>query len=231
MQRALFISDTQIPFEVADALPFLKSVVKEFRIEKDAIFHVGDEIDCYHASFHDKDPDALHSPASEIAHTYDRLKAWYKTFPELKLAISNHGLRWAKKASKAGIPKDVLKGYRDILKAPAGWRWQSSWLIKMQREPVYMFHGMGYSGVHAYRQAAIDKGMNVVFGHLHSNPGISHIVNDPRSRWGMVVGSLIDHKAYAFNYAKDHRFQPWLGVGVVIDGGITPLLIPYERMP
>lgn len=229
MRRALFISDTQIPFQAEHALKFCKAVAKEYRIPSDCIYHVGDETDQYFGGAWDKSPDALHTPNSEMDESRAILRQWYRAFPQMKLAVSNHGTRWARKASASGIPSQFLKEYREILEAPRGWVWRDSWLIKMQRAPVYMFHGVGYSGATAYRQAAIDKGVNVVFGHLHSNAGIAHIVTDHGRRWGMNVGCLIDQKAYAFAYANGSKFQAWLGVGVVVDGGITPILIPYER--
>lgn len=229
MQRALFISDTQIPFEAPSSLPFVKAVAREFKIPKDAIFHVGDEVDHYFGGGWDKDPDASHTPLAEIKEARAKLKAWYAAFPSMKLAVSNHGLRWARKASAAGIPSTMMRAYQEILGAPKGWVWRDHWDIKMDRRKVHMFHGIGYSGQTAYRQAAIDKGVSVVFGHLHATAGIAHIVTDHGQRWGMSVGCLIDAKAYAYAYSKHSKFKPWLGVGVVIDGGLTPLLIPYER--
>lgn len=229
MERALFISDTQIPFEAYGALPFIKAVQREFRIQKDAIFHVGDELDCYYAGSWDKDPDATHTAISELEESRQKLRRWFKAFPQMKLAISNHGIRWVKKASQAGIPSQILRAYHEIVGAPDGWQWREHWNIRMSKTNVYMFHGVGYGGTYAYRQAAIDKGTNVVFGHLHANAGIAHVVTDASERWGMNVGCLVDPKAYAFKYGRDFKFKPWLGVGVVIDGGLTPMLIPYER--
>lgn len=229
MNRALFISDTQIPFEAPGALKFCRAVAREFKIPADCIYHVGDEVDQYFGGAWDKSPDALHTPSSELRESRERLRQWYAAFPNLKLAVSNHGTRWARKASMSGIPSQFMRDYRDILGAPKTWQWRDHWLIKMQRQRVFMFHGVGYSGATAYRQAAIDKGVNVVFGHLHSNAGIAHIVTDHGRRWGMNVGCLIDADAYAFAYSKGSKFKAWLGVGVVVDGGLTPLLIPYER--
>ena len=231
MRRALFISDLQIPFEAPGALRFVEAVRRDFKIPKTAIFNVGDEVDAYFGGMWEKDPNAAHTPSSELEAARRRLAKWYAAFPEMKLALSNHGQRWAKKASHAGIPSALMRSYREILQAPPGWQWREHWTIAMTRRKVHLFHGCGYSGVNAYRQAALDKGTNVVFGHLHANAGIAHVVTDSKPRWGMNVGCLIDPQAYAFAYGKDSKFKPWLGVGVVLDGGLTPLLIPYERMP
>lgn len=226
--RFLFISDLQIPFEARDALAFCKAVAKEFKITEGNVYCVGDEVDQYWGGLWDKDPDAHHTVMSEIQQTLERMREWYKAFPIMHLATSNHGQRWAKRASKAGIPSVMLKAYQTLLEAPPTWHWRDSWTVKTKR-PIHMFHGCGYGGMYAFRQAAIDKGMNTVFGHLHSNAGISHVVTDNAERWGMNVGCLINPKAYAFHYGKDSKYKPWLGVGVVIDDGATPILVPYER--
>ena len=71
--------------------------------------------------------------------------------------------------------------------------------------------------------------MNLVMGHLHSNAGISIVSTHGQRIWGMNVGCLIDNEAYAFAYNKYTRQKPVLGVGVVVDGGLTPIFIPFER--
>lgn len=227
--RYLFISDLQIPFEAEKALKFCKALQKEFSISPLNIYCVGDEVDQYFASRFPRDPDAPMSTLHEIREAKDRLRDWYRAFPRMKLATSNHGMRWAKRAFDAQIPSVMIRAYQEVLGAPAGWEWKDEWLIGAKHAPIKMFHGMGYGGMYAYRTAAMDHGMNVVFGHLHANAGVAHVKTASKKCWGMNVGSLIDCSSYAFHYGKDNRFKPWLGAGVVLDGGLTPLLIPYER--
>lgn len=202
---------------------------KNLKYRQDSIYCVGDEVDQYWGSMFDKDPDALHTPNSELYECQRRLTGWYRAFPQMKLAISNHGLRWAKKAFKAGIPSQMLIPYQKLISAPRGWVWREDWEIRFRHKMVYMIHGLGYGGMYAYRHAALDNGCNTVFGHLHANAGIARIKTKRQDIWGMNVGCLINVPAYAFHYGKDARFKPWLGAGVVLDGGRTPLLIPYER--
>lgn len=227
-RNRLFISDLQIPFHAAKALEFCKSVAKEFQVAPEDVFNVGDETDQYFGSLFDKDPDALHTPNSEIAESVDELKRWYRTFPEMKLATSNHGIRWAKRAFKAGIPSQILRPYREIIQAPRGWVWKDEWLIPTPAGLIVMFHGMGYSGMNAARAATLDCRANVIFGHLHSHAALIPVTTRTGSTWGMNVGCLIDLPAYAFHYGKDSRWKPWRGVGVVADDGRRPMLIPYE---
>lgn len=227
-ERYLFISDLQIPFEAPDALKFCKAVVKEFKIPFTNIYNVGDEVDQYFGGLWEKDPDALHTPNSELYESKQRLLKWYREFPNMKLAISNHGLRWAKRAFKAGIPSQMIKPYQDLIEAPKGWVWKEEWTIKAANAEIVMIHGLGFGGVHAHRQAAIDYGKNVVMGHLHANAGVAWVSTKGKSCWGLATGCLVDVDAYAFTYGKYNRNKPALGVGVVIDGGLTPIFVPYE---
>lgn len=228
-ENYLFVSDTQLPFEAENALKFCKAVQREFFIHPNNVYHVGDEVDQVMGSLYKKDIDGSYTANQEIAECKKRLKQWYAAFPKMKLATSNHGMRWARKAFEAEIPQQMIRSYQELLEAPKEWVWKDAWQINAEHRKIKMFHGMGYGGMYAYRTAALDHGQCVVFGHLHSNAGIAHLETASQSIWGMNVGCLIDREAYAFNYGKYNRFKPWLGAGVVVDGGLTPILIPYER--
>ncbi len=227
MSRYLVISDLQIPFEAEHALKFNKRLQAEYRIPAENILCVGDEVDQYFGSLFSKDADGIYSATTEIEESKRRLTHWYREFPLMRLANSNHGQRWAKKAFAAEIPSQMLRAYQEVLEAPKGWKWADSWIIDGKHR-FKMIHGMGYGGMFAYRHAPLDQGMSVVFGHLHANAGIAHIVTETQKIFGMNVGCLIDVEAYAFQYGKNNRFKPWLGSGVIVDDGATPLLIPYS---
>ena len=216
----------QIPYQAFGALEFCRKVQKEFKIPQENIICVGDELDCYFASGYIKSPDASHTPNSELAESISELKRWYRAFPQMKMCLSNHGLRWVKKAYEAGIPSQVLRSYKDLIKAPKGWQYKYKWLIN-DRYPFYIMHGLGYSGANGHKNAAIDNGISTIIGHLHAHAGIVHLRTEEQSFYGMNVGCLIDTEAYAFAYGKYARSKPVLGCGVVLDGGKTPLFIPY----
>lgn len=227
--RFLFISDLQIPFEAEHALKFCKAVQREFFIHPDNIYCVGDETDAYWGSAYPKDPDAKHTANQELEDSRQTLRKWYAAFPKMKLATSNHGQRWLKKATAAEIPSQLLKSYREVLQAPDGWIWKDRWNIKSDH-PMIMQHGCGYSGQNGHRFAALDNGVSTIIGHLHSHAGIVHLRSQTgRKIWGFNCGSLIDIEQYAFHYSRYLRNQAVLGVGVVIDGGLTPIFLPYER--
>jgi hypothetical protein len=226
--RFLFVSDCQIPFEAPDALAFCKRVQREYKIPDEHVYNVGDETDLYHGSMHKKDPDAELTPNQEIMITRRKLKEWYKAFPKMKLAVSNHGLRWLRKAIDAEIPSQVVRCYRDLIHAPSGWVWKDRWLIDAGRTKIMMQHGMGYSGRNGHINAAIDNGINTIIGHLHSHAAINYLGTEIRQIWAMNVGSLIHAESFAFKYGRYNRNKPVLSVGVVVDGGKMPILVPYE---
>lgn len=225
-ENYLIISDLQIPFEARNALDFCKRVQKEFKIKESNVLCVGDEVDQYFGSLYAKDPDARHSATSEIADTIKTIARWGKAFPKMLIAESNHGQRWAKRAASAEIPSIMMRKYQEVIQAPPGWKWKRSWMVKASKKPFLLTHGMGYSGVNAHRQMALNNGVSTVHGHL-THAGIAHIKTEHQEIWGMCVAALIDVDAYAFHYGKDHKFKPSLGVGVVADGGMKPLWIPY----
>lgn len=228
--RGLFISDTQIPFEAPNALKFCKAVQREFGIKNADCYHVGDEVDQYFGSQYNKDPDAYYTPGSEIKISIEKLREWYRAFPWMKLCTSNHGQRWAKKAVEAEIPSQMMKAYQDVLEAPKQWVWKDKWEIDAGKRRIQIIHGMGYAGQSALRNVSLDSGDRcTIMGHLHSHAGILYTKTAFKDVWAMNVGSLISPESFAFQYAKQNRNQAQLGIGVVLDGGLLPIFIPYER--
>ena len=223
----LCISDTQHPYEAKNALKFCKYVQKFFKIPKENIIHVGDEVDSFHASSYPKGADYPHTPGQELQEAVDKLKAWYDAFPICRVAISNHMLRWQKKASEAQIPSQLMKSHKEIIQAPNSWQWFDEIIIKT-KHPFKVIHGTKYSGNLGHRNAAIDNGMSTAIGHLHSFAGVNRIKTTGLDIWAMNTGCLIDTEAYVFKYGEDSRFKPTLGVGVVLNNGLMPIWVPYE---
>lgn len=225
--RYLCVSDTQKPFEAEKALEFCAYVKKHYKIPNENCLHVGDEVDQLHGGMYPKDPDGSYTANGEIRAARDKIEQWAAVFPKLKLAISNHGLRWARKAAAAEIPSQMMRAYQDVLNTPPSWQWKEEWVFNT-KHPFRMIHGMGYSGMNGHRTAAIDAGMSTVIGHLHSHAGIAYVRTQKQKIWGFNVGCLIDVEAYAFKYGKESRFKPCLGVGIILNDGAMPVWIPYE---
>jgi len=232
-EKYLIISDLQIPFEAEKALEFCQYIAKHFRIPASNIYNVGDEVDQYFGGAWAKDPDAWHTPNSELEESIHKLTLWYKAFPKMKICTSNHGMRWARKAAAAEIPSQMIRKYQDVLHMPKGWVHKDEWRIKT-RHPFRIIHGMGYSGQRGACNAAIDAGISTAIGHLHSHGGINFLHTMGRDSglnntiWAMNTSSLIDEAKYAFQYGKYNRNKATLGIGAVFNSGALPVLFPYD---
>lgn len=227
--RWLIVSDTQEPFAAAQSISFCKSVQRFFDIPDENCCHAGDETDQFHGGLWDKDGDYEHTPRGELQAAKERMREWYAAFPLMKLAVSNHGSRWLKKAASIQMPSELLRTYREIYEAPEGWQWREEWIFDCA-SPWRLIHGQGYSGINAHRNAAMDAGISTVIGHIHSYAAVSMLKTMGRQKriWGMNVGCLIDEEAYAFKYGKYSRVKGCLGIGVVLDSGKMPIWVPYD---
>lgn len=228
-KRYLAIPDLQIPFENLESLDFIKRVAKHFRIPKENMLNLGDEVDFYNLSSYFKDPDALHTVNQEFDEVIEKLHHWYNAFPYMRVCNSNHQARFWKKAVDAQIPSRMLRKYREIIEAPKGWRWAEHWQIKT-KHPFMIEHGCGYSGVNAHRNAAIDNTISTIIGHLHSKAGISYIKTKGANLWAVNSGALIDEEAYAFAYSKHARHKSVNGCTVVLDDGHMPVFVPLGSL-
>lgn len=211
MSRVLAIGDTHFPWVHPDYLAFLKDTQKRFRC--DTVIHCGDEWDQAGLSRFDKDPDGV-SPAEEYRQALEISKVWYKAFPRVGVLESNHGIRPFKKAFSAGIPTAYLRGYKDYMKAPAGWEWFPRLIV----DNVLYFHGEPFGGENAASNASKQHRMSCVIGHVHAYAGVRYAKSFRDEIFGLNVGCGIDESAPAFNYAKDNARRPSIGCGVIIDG-------------
>ena len=224
----MVISDLQIPFEHPKALQFCKYVKRHFKIKNENVLCVGDEIDAYYGGLWKKSIQASVTAQQELEQSIDTIRKWGKRFPEMKLAISNHGTRWQRKAFEAEILSQMIRRYEDVIDAPSGWKWKKEWIIKGSKKTFRMCHGDDWSGQHPGIQAVMHTGMSSIMGHFHSIAEINHIKTVGFNEWGMVVGSLIDAEQFAFEYQRKAKKKPVLGVGVILDGGMTPLFVPMD---
>lgn len=228
-ENYLIVSDTQIPFHAPRALEFVKYLRKTFKVPPENCYHVGDELDQYFGSLYKKHPDMKYSATGELKASIDELKRWYDAFPKMKLATSNHGLRWVSKFVEAEIPTQLLRPYREIIQAPDGWQWKDEWIVKAERMHFRIIHGTPYSGKDGHLNACLDAGVSTAIGHLHSFAAVNHVhLNTGKRLWAMNVGSLINEAELAFHYSRNHRRLAVCGAGVVLNGGTMPVFVPYS---
>jgi predicted phosphodiesterase len=213
----LVISDLHIPFQHPDAMYFLEDLKRLVR--PTVVVGIGDSLDSHAMSRFVHDPDGM-GAGDEIAKALEVFKRLFEIFPNVIEVESSHNDRGYRRAFDAGLPTAVLKPYRDMIHAPAGWTFEENAII----DNVLYEHGMAYGGKSAIEKAVLSNRMSVVMGHHHSMAGIHYFANRYETLFGMCVGCLIDLKQYAFNYAKKIAAKPILSCGVVVNG--VPSLYP-----
>ena len=218
-KNVLIIPDTHFPFEKKGILEHCLKIQKKYNCG--TVVHIGDEVDLCGVSQWEKDPDGF-SPGTEASLAQDKMKIWYKAFPNVKVCIGNHTARPFRMAKANGMPKKFIKSYEEAWEAPKGWKWADSWEI----DGVHYTHGTGFSGSNAAIRIATAHRQNTVIGHIHSEAGIHYSVSKKDIVWGMQLGGALDDKAYAAFYAKDQLKKSVIGCGVVLEGKL-PI---YEPM-
>lgn len=209
--------DQHEPFGHQDAYDFLKAVKKKYK--PTTVVCLGDLEDHSAISMHDHDPDGL-SAGKELEELRLKLKPFFKLFPVVKVCTSNHGSLPFRRAFKFGLPKDMIKSYREIIGAPKSWKWSDYWEI----DGIIFEHGDPFSGQSAAIKAAEQNMQSTVIGHVHAFAGIQYSANSKHLIFGFNTGCLINKDAYAFAYAKKIKRKPILGCGIIIDG--IPTFIP-----
>ena len=217
----LVVADTHFPFEIKNYLHFCKQIQK--RVKCGTVVHAGDVVDNHAINYHEHDPDGR-SPEDEMKEVDRSLKLWTKAFPKMHICLGNHDRMVNRKGRTVGLPSRVFRPFREIWNLPKGWRDDFSWEFYGVR---YM-HGTGYSGDNAHIKAAYDNRQSTVIGHTHSFGGVGHLANNKDCIFGMNVGCGILRKSYAFEYGRDFKKKPIIGVGVVTDGGKYAQFFPMD---
>ena len=216
--NVLVIPDTHFPFEKKGILEHCLRMQRKY--DCGTVVHIGDEVDLCGVSQWEKDPDGF-SPGTEATLAQQKMKTWYKAFPEVSVCIGNHTSRPFRLARANGLPKKFIKSYEEAWEAPSGWKWAEHW----EYNGVLYTHGTGSSGETGALKIATRHRQNTVIGHIHSSAGIQYSASKIDLVWGMQVGGALDDKSYAAYYAKDQLKKSIVGCGIVIDGKL-PIFEP-----
>lgn len=209
--NVLVIPDTHSPFEHPEAIAFCRAMQEKYNCG--TVIHIGDVVDNYAISRYDKDPSSM-AISAEYEETLRKLKAWYKTFPTVKVCIGNHDARIFRKVALAGLPANWLKNLRDILEAPSTWEFE----FTHEHNGVIYTHGTTTSGDMSALNMAKENRQSTVIGHLHTVAGVRYIASRKSTIFGMNVGCLVDDTAYAFAYGKETARKSILSCGIVLNG-------------
>lgn len=215
------VSDLHVPYQHPSAFEFINEIVCKFK--PDLVLLTGDEVDNASISFHDKDPDLLFSPSSELETAISEMKELYTIIPKAKVLESNHGSLVYRKGRHHGLPRTVFKNWNEILEAPKGWSWHFDLTVKMSNgEMLYGHHGLSTDCLKPSQRYS----MNYFQGHYHTKFEIRWWANPLKEYFAMTCGCLVDRDSMAFAYSRNNLPEFMLGGALIIDG--VPHLIPMK---
>ena len=214
--RILVIGDLHEPFCLDGYLDFCKETYAKYNCNK--VVFIGDVIDSHYSSYHETDADGM-GGADELEFAIKKLSKWYKAFPDADVTLGNHDRIIIRKAQSSNIPSKWIKEFGEVLETP-NWRF----VTDVYHDDVRYVHG-DKSG--KARMAAKRDMVSTVSGHYHTDFYCEWMFGKTRAIFGMAVGCGIDSKSYAMGYMQGGKKEA-IGVGVVLDNGKTPFVIPME---
>ena len=219
----LCISDLHFPYTHKDCFPYLKALIKKYK--PDCFVLLGDELDYHAMSFHDSDPD-LDSAGKELQKALGYMETLYKVLGKKDVYVleSNHGSMAYRKGKHHGIPRHLIKSYKEVLNAPDNWSWHSTLKIKMS-------NGEDCKFAHGYKKNVLanskDVSCNFIQGHHHSTADIQYwSTDDDQYFFGATIGCMIDDISYAYAYNKITPNRPILNHLILEEG--VPKLLPMK---
>tara|TARA_R100000541_G_scaffold6075_1_gene13465 strand:- start:8335 stop:9066 length:732 start_codon:yes stop_codon:yes gene_type:complete len=204
--RVLVIGDLHEPFCLDGYLSFCKKVYAENNCNK--VVFIGDVIDNHYSSYHESDADGF-GGKTELEFAVNKLKRWYKAFPNAFVTLGNHDRIIIRKAQSSNIPSKWIKEFSEVLETPK-WKFVTEVFI----DGVRYVHG-DKSG--KARMAAKRDMVSTVSGHYHTDFYCEWMFGKTRAIFGMAVGCGIDSKSYAMGYMQGGKKEA-IGVGVVVGG-------------
>jgi len=217
-ERILVLSDIHAPYHHPDALIFIKSLYDA--VLPDLVVILGDEIDSNSISFYPSSP-SLPNAGHELQLAREFLKELNSIFNVPVIAVeSNHTSRIYKKAKSAGIPKELILPYQQLL--GVDWRYAKDWIVPMVNGTDILFsHTKGINT----RAAGQASGCNICVGHFHKRGGIEWWKSQRGQEFfSMSVPCLINHRSPAYSYDENSANLQNLGAAVIEQG--VPTVAP-----
>lgn len=226
LETVLFVPDCHAPHHDAKAFGLMMHVAR--RVRPSTIVILGDFLDCFQLSFHERSLARGSSLAHEIAcangllDELDALGASRKVFCE-----GNHETRLKRYLANKAPELQELVDLREALRLRTrGWEWVP-YRTHTKLGKLYLTHDAGYAGKYAVNQTRARFEHNVVVGHLHrmnvtyegNAAGESHVA--------ACFGWLGDKSSVAVEYTnviqRSREWQTGFGLGWMRPNGVVHL--------
>ena len=229
---SIVISDLQLPHEHPSALPFTKMLAKH--VGANTIYNIGDTFDFTNWGrwAKAKRPPALISHEEEIFQNQAKVKEWAKAFPEMKLIIGNHCMRFINDMRfAAGIPKSIMSDSEimyTFMGTPKGWSFHKNLIVKTPGTlaDIHLLHGHSNGVTKIPATWFRNSTLSGVIGHYHSDAKIEYSADIQILRFFAVVGCLMDSKSLGAEYAEEDVRKQVYSCLVINDG--VPQLYPMR---
>lgn len=218
----LFFGCIHEPYAHPDYLPFLDELDSVYAFDRTIC--TGDEADIHNVRWYQSHPDA-YAPQEEYELTKQAFhEEWLTRWPNLELAVSNHGNRYERIMKDAGLPEGVRSKLspNSIWEIPS-WKWSDTIHVRLEDNSLLIAeHGdKGKSFVSRARQGL---SYHTVQSHRHLEGGVIwYRSGENVNRFAAQTGCLINPPAPAFSYTHNH---PVLGALVLEDG--VPVFCPLK---
>lgn len=233
LTRLAFMPDTHFPYHDVRAFRIFLNAMREF--EPHGLFILGDAIDCYSVSDHDRDPARCKRLLDEFGVANREFDKVEDIMDDRVVYIEgNHEDRLRRYVWRRA---PELHGMIDLSEslgiARRGWK-RVAYQDHYRLGKLYVTHDVGRTGKHAVSQSLDDYGANVVIGHVHKIGYVVHRTVRGKPHFAMCPGWLGDLEAIDYRH-RVRKTRDWchgFGVGYMEPGGnvhVRPVPIVDRR--
>lgn len=232
LEKILIVPDSHHPFHDKKAWALMLKAGRA--LKPDHVIHLGDLVDFYALSFHDKDP-------KRALGLDEELEAGKQALRELKalgaknnvLLGSNHHDRLVRYMRQKAPELHNLLNERELLDLDKIGFKHVPYRTSYQLGHMRYTHDIGIAGVAAARKSVEAAGKNMVIGHTHRMEYAVVGTTTGKRRVGMSVGWLGDKDEIDYMH-KDKVAKDWtlgFGIGYYDTGTQFTHLVPVAIMP
>lgn len=223
MRRVLFVPDCHVPYQDKEVFQLMLRAAKVFKPH--TVVVLGDFVDCYSVSQHDKNPERATNLAWEIAAAKKALAELKKVGQEHHYILGNHEDRLERYLAKqAPAVYSMLKVPKLLGLKESGWTW-TQYKRSYKLGKLHITHDTGTAGQNAHRQSMEAFQGSTIIGHTHRMEMTFKGRADGPASVGAMFGWLGDFDKVDYMHAIRAK-RDWVhgfGVGYMEDSGVVHL--------